>query len=1005
MSTRSSLLAVLLLALFAAAIWWLSDGSRPEVGSTPANAAAAPAGDHPVEAKSGQQGKPAAGEANLRQAVEPEAAPVAVGSGGAVLGRVVDDDGRPLPGAKVSCTPSLGPDPANFDAASFDWQDLEPARLVDRAREQTKQKVEAVTDAQGAFRLVPLGKGARLDLRVRARAHVLLDHNVERPGSTDVDLGTLTLKSGGIVSGRVVERSGQPIQGALVMRGVGGAAAMTWVDDIEMPGMEMAGSFPGTGDTALTDVDGRFELPHLAAGELSLRARHPDHPVAKLDGLTLLAGQTLADLVITADAAAAIRGRVLGVPEQVKSLRVLAAQKRAADPATQNPFAAMLGGDPADMLADAGMEFGERSGAVGADGTFALRGLHDGRTYRIWAVQSGKGFAGNTACSQRLEVAAGTDGVELRYETGIAVTFRVVNDKTSGPVERMWVDDQLKGGGVMDFMGAFAGAGSKNRHYPDGVVTIANLRPKPKQTLSLRIEALGFARLEREGVALPAQGQIDLGTLRLSPQPVVRVNVVSAGSPVAGAKVSLRGNGDQRRMPDFMAQFGGGGPRSGTTGSDGSCTLNGMPGAEVVLSVDSKLHAPWSGPAFKLPEQEDWRQRVELVRGGSVQVTVAGADGKPATGIQVEHTAPGDHHDRRATDGEGRAVFERLAPGTHAFRPGSRSAGPDIMAAWRDMAGGSRDETGWQNVEVTDGSVAALELRPKPASSLTGLVRENGAPLAGARIAFQEGAGENADPANELVAAMGDLGGMGGMGAGGRNVRTDADGRYRLKDLPPGEHRLQVSHKDRAMPATVRITLREGDNTFDVDLDISVVRGIVRDADGAPVAGATVEAMAVHTGDKGQDQSYRAAMQGAMGMLGANNGNRLRARTDDQGHFELRGVQGPMQVRAQAKGFAATTSAPVEARGGQDLVLVLHAAGAVRVQAPNAPAFAAVEAVWAGDAADGVDPVFALLRNGNATLSGLRPGTWTIQLNTADDHGSQKKTVEVTAGNTLDLGF
>src|SRR5207248_2455121 len=156
-----------------------------------------------------------------------------------------------------------------------------------------KQRVDVVADAQGAFRVMPQGKGPRLDLRIRARGHVLLDQGVERPSRADVDLGALTLKSGGIVSGRVVERSGQPVPGALVMRAIGGAAAMSWADDVEMPGMEMADAFPGTGDNALTDVDGRFELPHLPAGDLSLRARHPDHPVAKLDGLTLLAGQTL----------------------------------------------------------------------------------------------------------------------------------------------------------------------------------------------------------------------------------------------------------------------------------------------------------------------------------------------------------------------------------------------------------------------------------------------------------------------------------------------------------------------------------------------------------------------------------------------------------------------------------------------------------------------------------------------------------------------------------------
>jgi len=128
----------------------------------------------------------------------------------------------------------------------------------------------------------------------------------------------------------------------------------------------------------------------------------------------------------------------------------------------------------------------------------------------------------------------------------------------------------------------------------------------------------------------------------------------------------------------------------------------------------------------------------------------------------------------------------------------------------------------------------------------------------------------------------------------------------------------------------------------------------------------------------------------------------------DDGRFELRGVQSgvPLVVRAEASGFAAATSTPVEvARGGTHagVELQLGAAGSVRVRAAPELPFAAVTATRE-PADDKAVPVFVMVRNGTALLTGLTPGTWRLELRVGRQPPQQRR-VEVVAGQTAEAQF
>jgi len=923
--------------------------------------------------------------------------------GPAIVGRVVDAAGRAVAGAEVACS-ARSPfefDPDTFDAETFDF---EAAR--ERVRGQRDERADAKTDADGRFRVAAPAKGSDLRLRIEARRYLVLEQRVAVPADTDSDVGTLSLKTGALVSGRVLDRSGRPVANARVAhrpereRGEVGLFAFA--------GLEALDGF-GERSDGRTDADGRFELAHVPPGRFSLRARHDRHPLAELGGLEVAPGGELADVVLTLEPGTSIAGSLLDVPEGTRRLRVHAALPRN-DDGPQGALLAMIG-DAGEMLENLGGS--ERSAEVAADGSFTLHGLAVAKTYRVWATQTGRGFASNAACSERKEVVSGATDVELRYEAGVTVTFTVVDAGNGVALDRLWVSHRLAGGSQGFDVASFVPAsGGRAKSYPDGRVVLSNLRPKKKQTLTLGVEALGFAKLERAGIELPLVGTLDLGTLRLEPTPIVEVRVRAAadGTPVAGATVRVR----ERRPPsadgmgrDAMIEARGpGGPRSAKTDAEGRAVVNGSEGAQVAVTARAPEFAPYESEAFVVGERGATHE-ARLLRGGQVEVTVLDADGKPAPDTHVDHRAPSGERSSERTGSDGVVRFAHLAPGTHEFKLGGRGQAMRVgegFAMSFEMPGGGRGDGDWKHVEVADEATASLVLEKAALASLSGTVRENGVPIAGAQVAFVKGEGEDGTDADAAVGRALEAALPFAGGARGARNRTDDAGRYELNDLQTGEHRLQVTHRERAMPAVVRVSLHAGANVFDVDLDTTSLRGTVRDAAGQPIAAAAVD-----VAEAGGDQLGLEVWAALPDLAPLARGARRPTTTDAQGRYELRGVQAgkAIVVRASAKGFASASSKPVTpVRGSttEGVDVELAPAGSVRVHATSVQApFASVQAEPA--TSEGKPPVVRMLRRGETTIDGLAPGTWKITLSVPGGEALPPKTVEVAAGKVVDVTF
>jgi hypothetical protein len=257
----------------------------------------------------------------------------------AIVGQVVGGNGAPIAGAEVICMPNL-PFGGDFDFGDFDPTDadlFDPRAMAERFRGVSGQRLSVRTDDEGRFRLRPEGTSAKVGLRVLARGYRVLERRVDRPDATDTDAGLLTLTAGAVIAGRVLDVAGKPVAGASVGLAREAERNLPVGFELRFPGMELLENLQ-PGQTSVTDAEGRFELAHAEAGEITLRARHEEHPTTTRTGLAVAVGQSLLDVLLTMARGAEIRGTVLGLPAGASDLRVMAAAKPKASGEAAGPL-------------------------------------------------------------------------------------------------------------------------------------------------------------------------------------------------------------------------------------------------------------------------------------------------------------------------------------------------------------------------------------------------------------------------------------------------------------------------------------------------------------------------------------------------------------------------------------------------------------------------------------------------------------------------------------------
>ncbi|MEZ5974652.1 MAG: hypothetical protein R3E96_07360 [Planctomycetota bacterium] len=856
--------------------------------------------------------------------------------------------------------------------------------------------------------------GGRGNLRIEKAGLLSQTHKDTLPESGVWDLGEIVLHPAMVLEGRVVDVRGAGIPGVRILpleQSQGGFF------------LAIDGNVQGQAETG---PDGSFRLDTLKPGAWRVHLKAPVHRDRVLTG-EMPTGLYQGGLLWTLEDGLTLRGAVEGMPEQAPSDLWVRANIEG-------------GGSAAEALGDAaaGMAVGASHFPVGVDGTFELRGLHPNARYRLGVIQ-GKDkdefwMSQGAYLSDPLVVDSNAGTVRLQWRSASGLRMKVVDAVTRQPLADFKVMPA-----EWDEWEAFDEA--SNAPHPGGSFEVLQLARYDRK-LKVEVRADGYDTHTIPDIQ-PVKGSVvDLGTVALQPAPRLQVLVKAAGTglPVKGATVKVRTG---QALPQFDVIDSPFDARtfSAETGEDGIAQVQFERGRDCQVGVTHKDFARLKLEGVDPLAHGAAPLVAELFAGGGFLVTVKDADGKPVAGRQVHCGNPkqgeqgnqirvavggaigGEDSLQQTTNAQGIVRFEHLNPGDYRLwlgKPAQTAEGFGVVFANFD----DRVPAGASRATILEGETTEVEIVAPTLARLTGVLREDGAGLAGAVISLRE---EKSGGSGEMGADMA----LSMMMGGGPSGRTDANGAYELTGVEPGAYIATVTHPDRAMPAEYALDIVPGENTFTEDLVVAVVAGRVLDAEGHPVPGLKVRA------EKKQATTTRTMVSiaimggdgGTMVLGSGTEGDRRPVVTDELGRFRLRGVLAgePIVIIAAGGDYEDAKSEPltipigahregielVARRGGQLVVTVLNDAGE-----PARHVVLRAELLPEENSEEGETPPSPKSQNttvtderGQAKFKNLAPGKWRVsQVGTArigledgETSTAQPREVEVKKGEVTEV--
>ncbi len=721
---------------------------------------------------------------------------------------------------------------------------------ADRGIPLDRKPIDSTADGVHTLRNLPVGR-FRLELTLDDFEPVEREDVRLREGATR-DLGTIVLRAGHGIRGRVIDADGDPVAGAPV--------SATWSHDDRFVSRRKAtdeeGSFRFAGITEEHVRKLRVDASGFATYE---RERVP------VDG---------DELEIVLERSAAVTGRVL-LPDGEPVTSFTVAVHREATESSAEPLDVLDGSRTRESFSE-------------ADGRFTLEGLDPGT---VTLETSAENWAPGRKTGLRLVSGRTVDAGSIRLREGLMLRGRVVEGDVGTPVPGTAVSARRPADLLL---AAARHPGRTTISDAEGSFVLRGLEPG---TLAVRAEHAAFSPVERR-VELEEGAILDDLVLRLSQGGRLTGVVLDAdGVAVAGAMILL--------MQGMELERG----RDSTTGADGRYLIDRLePGAYLVALAPRERTLRGAGmktasiregetTVVDFIESEGVRLSGQVLRGetplgGALLTFIAGIDGGSlmAEGVGIKATqsdetgryeihldepgeyqviigdpsGPGPQNAVRIVVPEEPEVFRNIILRAHRIagfvtddagrpvggatleaRPGS--AGPmdfsgqsaavsddtgayaleglepgtyRVVAHAEGLAGAER-----YPVEVVEGTVQ-LDLVLERGRRLRGLVTdEAGRPVGGAVVmAVRSGAG------NDAVS---------------EGARTDVNGVFELK--VPGDEPLDVTAMARGWaPALVRGVVPAPDpEAAPLRIVLTAggrVRVTVLDAAGAPVKGVQVVA-------------------------------------------------------------------------------------------------------------------------------------------------------------------
>ena len=684
---------------------------------------------------------------------------------------------------------------------------------------------EALSKADGRFKLAGLGDEPLRNLSVRATGYTEASREGAIPGDTSVDF---TLEKTGSIVGRV------QFEGGAVPPAFRVQAFPEAKEKQERPGFRMVISNRPDEDQIFTDPSGRFRLDGVDAGMVTITAKADGKAPGRKSGLTVVSDQVADAGTLILQDGRALRGRVV------------AAKDDAPIPGATVSVAPPQGFMMSSSRDAAGVAIS------GLDGRFEIAGLEP-RTYAVDATQPDY-----SPTSGRVELAADadTDDFVVKLSRGGIITG-VVRDaqKATLPNVQVLLTKMGMGGGPQtastgpdgrysfekvapgEYMVIRAPAGGgplmlfggmKQVVVREGETTVHDLDESSKINLTGRVlkggqpvanamlffslsdpsasqKDLRQSRTDAEGryqVGLDAAGTYAVivaggGAMIMArqagtpiqvpdqPNPVVDVSVKAAGisgrvmsaegKPVAGAVVSVRAAG--------AGGDGGHGPRGSQDQSepDGTFLIDGLDPGTYPLTASASGYRNAELPPITIASESDVPAvEVRLDAGRTVRGRVVDANGNGIAGATVMAVASGS-----TSFGMGAVGASSDVNGT--FLVTAPADGPIDVTA---VAAGFPPARAI-GVQPQDGQDVVLHA-PHPGRVRVNVVDPNG-PVAGARVECR---------------AVPDYLGGGYLSALNRTPPTGADGTTTVSSLAPGAYEVTVSVGSKR--ASTSTTLAEG---------------------------------------------------------------------------------------------------------------------------------------------------------------------------------------------------
>jgi protocatechuate 3,4-dioxygenase beta subunit len=929
---------------------------------------------------------------------ETERADLPLVAGAAISGQVVDEDGRPVAGARGQLAIGGESGVAAFVREMRTGGDAYTFR----------------TAADGSFKASRLrpGNGQRLTV-----THA--EHERQTVGGLDLAPGAtlsrvrVVLRRGLALSGFVKDEEGNPVAGAEVrlmqMREARGGRR----------GMQMSFSFmpgPESMPRARSGPDGRFEFKGLSPGaEFTLVAEKPGYSDATLANVRLV--EEMDPVELRLGPAAMIAGQVVdsnGTP--LEGFMVQARPRGTSSP----------------------MGWARTRERTGADGLFALESVRAGEAYDVTAL--GPDGPGPT----RDNIVAPADGIDLVVPARGRITGRVTDTQSGAPItdfEIAYSPD--RGGGGVRMIVAAPRSGRRGpfarepMHSEDGSFALEDVAPG---TWEVRVYAPGYEDA-RVGGLVVASGKGREGVeVKMARGRVIRGRVLEAttGRGIAGATVSAEtsSGGPGFRMAPFSPFDDQGGQ---VTDAEGVFEIMGLSQGKYTVTA---RHADYA-EASQLVEVQEAVSTAELrmSAGGVLGGQVVTETRRPLPGAEVSLVAAGESMGRgfpgmggqgTVTDESGRFRFEHLTSGRYTLAASLRvrssptldvvlqagEAREDLVIALaagatvRGLVTGLPEaQRGGLNVSLSgadsyvassrtagDGSFEFSGVPAGPArlwamagdfmSSTRNASATVTVPEAGevqVEIAFETGftiSGTLTRAGAPIAEAYVNASGQGGLRSAG--ARTDASGGFRLEGLEKGRYFVFASALQGGGSVRREIDV-EADLTLDLEIPVARLAGTVVEA-------GTRQALA--------EATVQLEAQGEGSRL-----TRMSA-SDSAGRFALEDLEPRAYTMTVRKaGFELDQRGiQVSETGSEDLLIELRRGEGVGIQLRDGLFGVPVRGVTAHAVdAQGVSLFrgsVALDSEGRGEIPSLKPGTYTLTL---DAGGYAPTRLTVTAPAPLVL--